>query len=123
MPPKQSTRSTDATPTGGSKRARVSPKKGCDKTLVCEIDLNDDSLAILCDGCGKWICIDCMDMPESEYKLLTKISRRVDVCIKYPICKHSPMTPSSSNQNSSVESIVEATINSTKRDTIDKIPS
>ena len=73
MLPKQPTHNTDRTPRGGSKRIHISPKKGCDKCLACEIDLDDDSSAILCDGCEKWICIDCMDMPEPEYVLITKI--------------------------------------------------
>jgi hypothetical protein len=123
MPPKQPTHNTDATPRGGSKRIHISPKKGCDKCLACETDLDDDSSAILCNGCEKWKCIDCMDMPEPEYVLITKISRRVEVCIKCPICKHSGTTPSSSSQNPSIESIVEATINNMKSNIIDKIPS
>ena len=60
-------------------------------------------------------------MPEPEYLLFTKISWRVDTCIKYPACKY-PST-SVNTQNPSVESIVQATINSMKNEIIDKTPS
>ena len=104
-----------------SKRMHISPKEGSNKCLSCNIALEDDSHAILCDECDKWICIECLDMPEPEYLLITKISWFVDICIKCPACKY-PST-SVNTQYPSVQNILQATINSMKNEILDKIPS
>ena len=112
---------TKATSSRRSKKMYLSLKKGSDKCLACNIALEDDSHAILCDECDKWIYTKCLDMPEPEYLLITKISQCIDICIKCPACKY-PST-SVNTQNPSVENIVQATINSMKNEIIYKIPS
>ena len=118
MPPPSEIKATSSR---RPKRTHISPKKGSDNCLACNIALENDSYAILCDGCDKWICTECLDMPEPEYLLITKISRRVDICIKCPACKYG--STSVNTQNASVENIVKATIDSMKNEIIDKIPS
>ena len=118
MPPPSEIKATSSR---RPKRTHISPKKGSDNCLACNIALENDSYAILCDGCDKWICTECLDMPEPEYLLITKISRRVDICIKCPACKYG--STSVNTQNPSVENIVKATIDSMKNEIIDKIPS
>ena len=110
-----------ATSSRRPKSTHISMKKGSDNCLACNIALENDSYAILCDGCDKWICTKCLDMPESEYMLITKISQCIDICIKCPACKY--RSTSVNTQNPSVENIVQATIISMKNEIIDKIPS
>ena len=69
MPPPSKNKATSS---GISQRTHISPKKGSNKCLASNIALLDDSHANLCDGCDKWICIECLEMPEPEYPLITK---------------------------------------------------
>ena len=81
------------------KRLRESPKKGTDKCATCDENLHEDSCAMNCDGCGLWICIDCLEMSEAEYSLLTKMTRRVGCEWKCPLCKSNPQVASGASLN------------------------
>lgn len=69
------------------KRPRTSPKKGTDQCAACGCNLDEESSAMNCDGCNQWLCIDCLEMTEPEYALLTKMTRRIGCEWHCPMCK------------------------------------
>ena len=72
------------------KRPCQSPKKGTNMYTTCDENLDINSSAMNCDGCSLWLCIDCLEMSEAEYSLLTKMTRRVGCEWKCPVCKGNP---------------------------------
>ena len=78
-----------------SKRPRESPQKNVDRCLLCTSDLEEDSKALLCDGCGKWMCCDCLKISDAEYELLVKMQEKNGFNWDCAWCKSNVTTPRS----------------------------
>ena len=80
------------------KHKHISPGKDHDKCAAHTTELNEESSAIKCDICEKWICVEFLDLSPSEYKLLSKIMLSLTRTWSFPAFKVSPPPPPSNEQ-------------------------
>lgn len=107
MPPKVST----------NKRTRVSPKKNEDECGSCRRELDEQSQALSCDGCDKWLCIDCVGISKSEYQLFCKMTDSLTCEWFCPVCK---VTGNSSLGSNATQKLIEATVSKAVTSSLDQ---
>ena len=82
------------------KRKQVSPQKNGENPCAgCNMKLKPDAKAMLCDRCEKWLCISCIEMTESRYNLINKLSARSSFSWYCPLCLSNPARKSATAED------------------------
>ena len=62
-------------------------KKGINKCAACDNNLANDSYVLLCNCCEMWLCVECLYILKSQYKLFAKMSQCLGLAWYCPVCK------------------------------------
>ncbi|KAL4219414.1 hypothetical protein ACF0H5_021994 [Mactra antiquata] len=67
----------------GSKSSATSK----DLCTICSVVIGNDTLALNCDHCKLWVCLNCSKMPKSSYQELVKCDKSFSMDWLCKVCK------------------------------------